>query len=218
MNQFSNPLVATSLESLGNRCWPLRIANVEKAPYSWIFPTPWIDGPLIGPSHWEYCCFPLPLVEPLVFARITTSLVDDYGSPNHAHDKSGVLHDEKTGFFETTLHSEFPTPKLPARYGFEMLSPIADPDGSNPGWDGFGQWTGHKIGGAPFIRSVGPVTNQIRVLLQRGYRMLLQLAEPSFSLVDPRQCDDYEGEWLFQKDRFCVLIHPTTMAVCYVWG
>jgi hypothetical protein len=214
--------VARWSESFRKKSWPLRITKVENASKSWIFPTPWVDGPQIAPGHWEYCCFPLPSAEPPVFAKICTTLVDEYGSPNHAHDKYGAVHDAASGFFQTTFHSSFPEPQLPARYGFEVMPPIEDPEGpvdqADPAWDGFGQWTGHKLGGAPWLRLLGADSEQIRELLHGGYKLLIQLAEPSFSVVDLRQCDDYQGDWLFQKDRFCVLMHPTTRDIRYVWG
>jgi hypothetical protein len=157
-----------------------------------------------------------------VFVRIRTTLVDEYGAPNHAHTKYGKVYGEDSGFFFTTFHSELPVPGIRPVYGLEVFSPITDPEGpcdkSDPAWNSFGQWLGHKIAGAPFTRLVGPVKNEIHELLQNGYELLLQFSEPSFSLVNEQECDDYVGEWLFEKDRFCVLVNPETVDVRYVWG
>jgi hypothetical protein len=157
-----------------------------------------------------------------MFVRICTTLIDEFGAPNHAHTKYGKIYGEDSGFFFTTFHSELPAPQIPPVYGFEVFSPLVDPEGphdkTDPGSDSFGQWMGHKIGGAPFTRLVGPEKKAIHELLQKGYELLLQLSEPSWSLVDEQECDDYVGEWLFEKDRFCVLIDPETMDIRYVWG
>ncbi|EDY16907.1 hypothetical protein CfE428DRAFT_5536 [Chthoniobacter flavus Ellin428] len=207
-------------KSLHRRCWPFRIT--KNSSDSWIFPTPWINGPQVAESKWEYCCFRLQSLQEPVFVRICTTLIDEYGAANDAHAKYGKIYGEDSGFFFTTFHSELPAPQIPALYGFEVFSPIIDPEGphdkTDPAWDSLGQWLGHKIGGAPFTRLVGPVKAEIHELLQNGYELLLQLSEPSFSIVNKQECDDYVGEWLFEKDRFCVLIDPRTMDIRYVWG
>jgi hypothetical protein len=206
--------------SLRRKCWPFRIA--ENPAESWIFPAPWIHGPQIAPLEWEYCCFRLPNLQEPIYVRICTTLIDEYGSANDAHEKHGNVYGQDCGYFTTSFHSEFPQPRVPALYGFEVFSPIADPEGEHdqkdPEWDGLGQWLGHKIGGAPYTRLAGPVEEEIHGLLRDGYELLLQLSEPSYSTVDPQQCDDYASDWLFQKDRFCVLVNPKTLDVRYVWG
>ncbi|TCO81867.1 hypothetical protein EV701_1528 [Chthoniobacter flavus] len=219
MKQSKQQLMATWFEDRRRQCFPLRIVELPKSRDSWLFPTPWIDGPEIGPSHWEYCCFRLPTEEP-VYVKITTTLVDEYGARNEAGALSYAIHDEGAGYLTTTFHTELPAPGIPAKYGFEIFEPIPDPTGpydkSDPAWDFHGQWLGHKIGGAPFIH--GPDRDELRNLLQNGYELLLMLKEPSYSVDDWKRCDDYSGDWLFGEHRFNVLINPRTMDVRYTWG
>ena len=221
MKQADRQSIATWFEDHRRQCFPLRVVDLPKSRDSWFFPAPWIEGPEIGPSQWEFCCFRLPAEEP-IYAKIKTKLVFGYGNENDSQALSYKIHDEAAGYLTTTFHSELPTPGIPAKYGFEIFEPIPDPTGpcdkSDPAWDFNGQWLGHKIGGAPFTYAVGPDLARLHGLLQDGYELLLMIGESSYNIADWKQCDDYKGDWLFGEHRFNVLINPRTMDVRYTWG
>jgi hypothetical protein len=237
------PLVEAWAKSLNRRCWPLRVAKLSKVSplaaraalplsESWFFPTPWVNGLEVAPGKWEYCCFRLPGTPERVFVKICTTLISEWGAPNNSIALMNKIYGEETGHFSTTFHSELPLSALPATYGFEVFDPITDPEGpvdkSDPSWDGFGQWVNHKIGGAPYLRAVGPMISELHALLQGGYELLFQLSEPSSHISDPQRCDDFPGDekeayrdvnsWLFDQYDFSVLVHPRTMDTRYVWG
>jgi len=173
----------------------------------------------------------LPEIQERVYVKVCTTLESTWGVPNSTIKLMNQIYGETEGFFTTTFHSTMPSPAIPAKYGFELFHPIVDPEGpvdkSDEAWDGYGQWVNHKIGGAPYNRTVGPVIDELRGLLQHGYEVLLQLNEPSWNIRDPQQQDDFPDEerqgggpmdWLFNNDDFAILIHPRTMDIRYLWG
>lgn len=75
--------------------------------------------------------------------------------------------------------------------------------------------------GARLGRSDSAAVSQAQNCMKKNLRQDARIAAIAKRIAKhPRnvECDEYVGEWLFEKDRFCVLIDPKTMDIRYVWG